>query len=458
MLNISKDEINIPGLEKDYSAFSKISNPNAARAIGAWLLGFFLLFVLILFLPWTQNINAKGKLTTLRPDERPQTIHSTLDGRIERWYVAEGDTVRKGDTIVFLSEIKDDYFDPKLVDRTEEQIDAKTGSIGAYGLKADALNNQIENLRATMQLKISENENKVRQTIFKVQSDSMDMEAGKINLQIAETQFARWDTLYKLDLKSRTDWEEKRNKLQESRAKLVSLQNKLGVSSSELLNARISLQNVQNEYLEKIAKAESDRQSAFSSRFESEAEVAKMENQVANYRTRVGYRYITAPQDGFVNKALTPGIGETVKQGDAIVSILPLHYEIAAELYIRPVDFPLVKKGESVRLEFDGWPSLFFSGWPGASFGTFGGTIFAVENNISDNGMYRILVQPDPNDEPWPDPLRIGSGANAFALLNNVPVWYEIWRQLNSFPPEYYDGSMDKKPEEKPKAPKIKIK
>jgi hypothetical protein len=24
-------------------------------------------------------------------------------------------------------------------------------------------------------------------------------------------------------------------------------------------------------------------------------------------------------------------------------------------------------------------------------------------------------------------------------LLNDVPVWYEIWRQLNGFPPEYYE-------------------
>jgi multidrug efflux pump subunit AcrA (membrane-fusion protein) len=167
MLNISDNEIHIPGLETDYSAFSKISRPNAARAIGAWLFGFFILFILVLFLPWTQNINAKGNLTTLRPDERPQTIHSTLDGRIERWFVNEGDTVRKGDTIVFLSEIKDDYFDPLLVDRTQSQITAKTGSIGAYGLKAGALDNQIKNLFATMELKISENENKVRQAAFK---------------------------------------------------------------------------------------------------------------------------------------------------------------------------------------------------------------------------------------------------------------------------------------------------
>jgi len=51
--------------------------------------------------------------------------------------------------------------------------------------------------------------------------------------------------------------------------------------------------------------------------------------------------------------------------------------------------------------------------------------------------------------------LRIGSGANGFALLNDVPLWYEVWRQLNAFPPNYYDPESITKPE---KLPKIKTK
>ena len=139
---------------------------------------------------------------------------------------------------------------------------------------------------------------------------------------------------------------------------------------------------------------------------------------------------------------MKPGIGETVKEGEAIVSIVPLDVQLAAEIYIRPVDLPLVKKGQTLRLEFDGWPAIIFgSGWPAASFGTFGGQVYAVENNISKNGLYRVLIEEEDSIlEPWPEPLRVGSGVKAFALLNDVPVWYELWRQLNGFPPEYYTG------------------
>ncbi len=440
MLNISRNRVDEEIQKERYESFREILSLPLARSLAYWLLGILGLLVIGLFMPWTQNIQAKGKLTTLMPGERPQTIHSTIDGRIEYWFVNEGDTVSQGDTIVFLSEIKDAYFDPQLVDRTSQQAVAKAAAAGSYSDKARALSRQIEALIATMELKVDQLQNKVRQAQLKVESDSIDLIATDIALGIAEAQFQRWDTLYKREIKSRTEWEEKRNKYQEAQAKIVSQRNKLDIARNELINARIELSNVRNEYQEKIAKAESDRQSALSSQYASEADVSKLENQVANYEQRVNFRYITAPQDGFINRALKPGIGETVKAGEAVVSILPLQYHLAAELYVRPVDLPLIRKGEQVRLEFDGWPSIVFSGWPNASFGTFGGIVYAVETNISNNGLYRVLISPDPQDEDWPELLRPGAGTNGFALLDDVPLWFEIWRQLNGFPPNFYQG------------------
>lgn len=439
MLNISPNRIDEDIINGPYTSFDKILNMPLARNLAYWLGGILLGLILILFMPWTQNIQATGNLTTLQPDERPQTIHSTIDGRIEAWYVNEGDTVNRGDTIVFLSEIKDEYFDPRLVERTQEQAAAKANAVEAYRDKANALARQIQNLNAAMELKVNQLQNKVQQGQLKVISDSNALERADVALNIAEIQFRRADTLYKRDIYSRAEWEEKRNKVQEARAKRVEQSNKLDIARNELANAEIELRNVRNEYGEKIAKAESDRQSAISAGQDAQASVAKLNNQVSNYEQRVRFRYILAPQDGFINRALKPGIGETVKSGEAIVSILPIHYHLAAEIFLRPVDLPLIRRGEKVRLEFDGWPAIVFSGWPNASFGTFGGIVYAVETNISPNGKYRVLIEPDPNDEPWPELLRPGAGTNGFALLNDVPLWYELWRQLNGFPPNFYE-------------------
>ncbi len=460
MLNISDNRINQEVISSEYGAFSKVFSPKLVQALTYWLIGFIVFIICVLFLPWTQNIAARGNLTTLRPGQRPQTIESTVAGRIEHWYVNEGDSIQKGDTILYLSEIKDEYFDPELLGRTKAQIDAKVQSANAYNDKALSLYQQIEALEASMILKIDMARNKVTQSRFKVSADSIDLRAAQVSDSVAILQLARWDTLFKQDLKSRTDLEKMRKIRQEANAKLIAQENKLAESRVALTNATVAFNNVRNEFQEKLAKAESDRQSALSDRFDTEAQIQKMENQLTNYSQRAGFRYIRAPQDGIINKALKPGIGETVKEGEAVVSIVPKEVQLAAEIFVRPVDVPLIKKGQQVRLEFDGWPAIIFgSGWPDATFGTFGGKVFAVENNISDNGLYRVLVEEaHPDTEPWPALIRVGSGVNSFALLNDVPVWYEIWRKLNGFPPQYYTGSEGKSglKEEKTKSGKVK--
>ena len=117
---------------------------------------------------------------------------------------------------------------------------------------------------------------------------------------------------------------------------------------------------------------------------------------------------------------------------------MPSDYDLAVETFIDPLDLPLIHIGEKVRIQFDGWPAIVFSGWPNASYGTFGGKVVAIETFISDNGKYRVLLAPDPEEEAWPKDIRVGSGANTIALLEDVPIWYELWRQLNGFPPNYY--------------------
>ena len=209
--------------------------------------------------------------------------------------------------------------------------------------------------------------------------------------------------------------------------------------------------HLMNEDLKQVydfAKAESELNSTMSYIYNSEADLSKMNNEYSNLKIRSTYYYITAPQDGYVVKALKQGIGETIKEGESIVSIMPLHPKLAVELYVKPMDVPLLQKGSKVRLQFDGWPALVFSGWPDVGFGTFGGRV-AVIDNIDSKGNYRILVVPDPSEDPWPKPLRVGTGANGWAMLKDVPIYYEIWRQLNGFPPDYIEKEEEKKEKEK---------
>lgn len=438
MLNISKysleNKVNLEEFEAGKRAFHK----RHYKYFNRFLLGFSIVLLVILFLPWTQTVSGKGYVTTLMPEHRPQTIQSPIPGRIEKWYVQEGETVEKGDTILHISEVKGKYFDPELLERTEEQLQAKSGSVDSYTEKIKALSGQINALDEEQNLKTRQAMNKLHQAELKIQSDSIDLEAAKANLEIAKTQLERTRQLQKEGLKALPDLEEKGQKLQDVRAKVISLGNKLLTSRNELINAELEINRIKAEYGDKVSKAQSDLHTARSNQFDAEAQVSKLQNDYSNYAIRNQMYYVLAPQKGHINRALKAGLGETFKEGERLVEIMPAEFELAVETYVDPIDVPLLHTGEKVRVQFDGWPAIIFSGWENLSYGTYGARIVAIDNFISENRKYRVLLAPDTEDHPWPKGVRIGSGATTLALLEEVPIWYEIWRNLNGFPPDFY--------------------
>ncbi len=444
MLNISNKRIESKIDKKLYPSFGMVKDYKAGKIFTKLLIVSFVILCCVLFLPWTQNIQSKGQVTSLQPDQKPQTIHSVIAGRIEKWHVNEGDYVKKGDTILFISEVKDAYFDPNLLGRTEDQIKSKELAVDSYMEKVKSLDAQIDALFNTKKLKIEQGKNYIKQASLKIQVDSINVQVAKSNLKIANEQMTRMEALYKSGLKSLTDFETRKVKLQELQAKKINAENKLLSSRNQLINAKVELSTIENQYRDKLSKAESEKYSALSAMYDAEALVTKMQNQYMNYSVRTGFYHITAPQNGYITKALKSGIGETVKEGEDIVNIMPAHYELAVAMYVRPMDLPLINIGQNIRFIFDGWPTIVFSGWPNLSYGTFGGKVIAIDNSISSNGQYRILVAQDPEENAWPSELRVGSGANGMALLKNVPIWYELWRHLNGFPPDYY-AIQDKK-------------
>ncbi|NJC25431.1 HlyD family secretion protein [Neolewinella antarctica] len=459
MLNISENSIDERVKLHEFDSFKLMRSVHAEK----WILLVFgsLVFIILgcLFVPWTQNINAKGYVNTRDPSQRPQGMQAVIPGRIQEWYVQEGDFVYAGDTIAHLTEIKSEYFDSSLVERTREQIDAKLTGIQAYDDKSSALSNQYSQLERGLLLKREQISNKAQQARNKITIDSADLVAFEANLEIAENQLERFKEMYDKGVKSLTDFQDKELKVQETRAKVTSQRNKLMNQRRELTNAIIEQSLVEREYGEKLAKADSDRQSVLSARSESVGATAKLENQYSNYAFRQQFYYITAPQDGYVTKTMKKGLGELIKEGDDIATIAPTEFDLTVEMFVKPQDLPLVNIGEEARLRFDGWPAIVISGWPEASTGIFTGEVVAVDRFISENGQYRILISPMSSKRSWPKELRVGTGAQAFVLLNDVPIWYELWRQLNGFPAQFYDEDAKDAPKElKRKAPGKSIK
>lgn len=456
MLNITNNTIESKVVQENYSAFNTLRAKKHSTALIKILLIMGFVALTAMFLPWTQNIRSKGYVTTLLPDQRPQTIQALIGGKIEKWYVREGQVVQAGDTILKVTEVKEDYLDPELLERTQGQINAKIGSADSYEKKAQRLEEQYQALLKGREIKLTQNEIKIQTTKLKIESDSMELVAIQLKQAITEKQLVRIKSLYDDGIKSLTDLEAKRMSVQEANAKATSLINKINAHRNELDNLVANKLGIINDYADKLAKSSSDRMSALSSKFDSDASVNKLKSQFNAYEVRQKNYFITSPIDGMITESLQNGIGEIIKNGDEVVNIVPTEYQLAVETYVEAFDMPLLAIGEKVRIQFDGWPAIVFSGWPNNSSGTFGGKIFAIDNDVSKNGKYRILVAPDEEDKAWPEQLRVGGGANTITLLKDVRVGYEIWRQLNGFPPDFYE----KEEEEalKTKAPLRKFK
>jgi adhesin transport system membrane fusion protein len=409
------------------------------RMLGRVMLALLGVFIIVLFLPWRQTIPGRGTVTALRPEDRPQTVQNQIGGRIEHWAVREGEKVEKGDTILIISETSQSYFDPELPLRLREQLTAKEGNEGAASQKMEATAAQMRALTKGLRIQLSAAQNKVTQAENVVSIDSADLVAVKRFFEISKSRLARYEAGYLNGLFSLTDIESRRLKLQEDNAKVVSQQNKLSNSIQSLLNARIELDNIRAEYDQALAKAQSEMSSALSSKVSAQGEIAKLRNEISNTDIRRGLYVVRAPQTGFVVKTLKAGIGENIKEGESIATLQPEAPLIAAEIYVDAMDVPLILMNSDVRLQFEGWPSVQFSGWPSVAVGTFAGKVSVIDLVSSTTGKYRLLIKPtDPvpvKDQPWPKQLRQGSGVYGRVILRSVPVWYEIWRQLNGFPP-----------------------
>ncbi|MCE7062245.1 HlyD family secretion protein [Dyadobacter sp. CY343] len=407
--------------------------------LGKIMLVLLLVFVVGLFLPWRQTIPGRGYVTALRPEDRPQTVQNQIGGRIEHWAVREGEHVNKGDTILVISETSQSYFDPQLPLRLQEQLRAKEGSEGAAAQKMAATVAQMDALRAGLTIKLNSARNKVRQAENNVQIDSADLVAVQRFFDIAKSRLTRYEAGYEKGLFSLTDIESRRLKLQEDNAKVISQQNKLNNSVQSLRNAQIELDNIKAEYDQSLAKAQSELSSALSSKVSAQGEISKLRNEISNNDIRRGLYVVRAPQAGFVVKTLKAGIGENIKEGESIATLQPDSPLVAAEIYVDAMDVPLILNNSDVRLQFEGWPSVQFSGWPSVAVGTFAGKVSVIDLVSSEGGKYRLLVRPaDPvpdKDQPWPKQLRQGSGVYGRVILESVPLWYEIWRLLNGFPP-----------------------
>lgn len=208
------------------------------------------------------------------------------------------------------------------------------------------------------------------------------MIANENETTLLKDQFERQLAMYKQGLVSQTQLQQRDIQYQNAVAKKITTENKIAQTQQELLNIRIEQNSVEQEYTEKINKAEGDKFQYLGQIANALGDVSKLENQVSNYTIRNEMYIVTAPQDGQIVQANKSGIGEILKDGETITIIVPSRVDYAVEMFIKPMDLPLIDIGQSVRFTFDGFPAIVFSGWPESSYGTFAGKVVFLKTPL----------------------------------------------------------------------------
>jgi hypothetical protein len=161
-------------------------------------------------------------------------------------------------------------------------------------------------------------------------------------------------------------------------------------------------------------------------------EIQKIASQISKFNTSL----VKAEKDGYIIRILKNNKNQYIKKGETVLIFSPVVNKRAVLLKVNDFDMPLIKEGLETRIWFYGWPAIQIPGWPKIRYGTYSGKIEKIDPILHDGKYYYAYIT-ETKEEPWPksDTLRIGTKATVWIALSTVPIWYELWRKINAFPP-----------------------
>ena len=447
-----------------FASLKAARTPWPARWFGRLLLLLFVAApVVLVFVPWQQTVRGRGQVVAFAPTERKQVVTALVGGQVKKWYVVEGSKVKAGDPIVDI-----DDNDPGLAERLEAQRKF------LFSRKDAAEDEVAEQLRA---VKAQEQAMAAAVAAAKANRDAAALvvdvsKQSKKNNEFAATfekrRYEMFDRLFRDKqfggLESELNRDDAKAKADRAQTDVTRADAEIKRAEAAVLTADSLALQAGATGLSAVALAHRDLHRAEQNRFGVERELQEIETRVERFKAR----FVKAPTDGVVFRisANAGAGGQFVKEGDELAVIVPDATDRVVELLVDGVDAPLIAahmertgRGPHVRLQFEGWPGVQFAGWPSVAVGTFGGRVRQIDATDDGFGRFRILVEPDelfPGDR-WPEGLylRQGNQAVGWVFLNRITLGYELWRQLNGFPPVVAPRAPDK---DESKPPKVKPK
>ena len=424
-------------------SWEAVQIPNRLRFSARLAVTLLLLFAFIIaFVPWTQTITATGQLSAYSPYERPQDIESQITGRLKKWHVYEGVRVQQGELILEMDDVDPNFMAPELLALLEKQKAALEQNRTAALERADQLTERIKAMKTIVKAAGPSAEARVRESDNKVRAAEQRIVSARIAVDTAELNVNRTQELATRGLASQRELELAIQSAIASNAERQGAEAMLKEAQQAMKALSFGRDQINADVLQRLLDAEASRAGALADAAHAAEQVANVELRLSNATQRRVAGRILAPIDGTVVRMAQVGIGETVRPGDKLVRISPTSIDKAIEMKADGIDAPLLNVGRKVKLLFYGIPAIPLPAWPDTMYGTFTGVIKVVDQVDDGKGNYRFWVIPDPEDKPWPEQTHIRQGTKVmgWVILNRVPLWYELWRRFNLFPPDYQEG------------------
>ncbi|MEK9629923.1 MAG: HlyD family efflux transporter periplasmic adaptor subunit [Nitrospinota bacterium] len=414
--------------------------PRRLSAWGWFAIAIFIWFaVALLFVPWTQTVTVQGKLSAYSAIERPQEVHAQIAGSLQRWYVHEGDSVKKGDLVLKLGDVNPKFMAPDLIKRLDESREALKQKRQAALDRAGILEERILEMTSLVDAAGSTATARVMEAEQKVLSAEQKTASAKIAKETAELNLERSKALEADGLVSRRQLELAIQAAIQADATLKGA----GAELEETQKARAALEfnrdKIDAELVQKLLDTKSKRAAAIGTAAKVSKELADLKLTRSNAIQRRKASKVLAPVEGTVVRLTTIGLGEIVNSGDLLFTIVPKRAKPALEMWANAIDAPLLKPGRPVRILFQGVPAIPLPAWPELMAGTYDGKIKVVDQSASEGGQFRFWVEEEKGRRHWPPQLHVRQGTQVmgWVILNRVPLWYEMWRRFNLFPPDY---------------------
>jgi multidrug efflux pump subunit AcrA (membrane-fusion protein) len=402
-----------------------------------------LLFLIIFFVPWTQTVTVTGQLSAYTPYERPQDIEAQITGRIKKWHVNEGDEVKEGELILELDDYDPNFMAPDLLAFLDQRKQALEQTRIAALVRVKQLDKRIPEMRNLVNTAVPSADARVVEAGNKVREAHQKVEAARIAAVTAALNLERHQQLLKRGLVSEREVELAIQGDIASQADLKGAQENLQAAEQAMKSLGFGRDQVSAEMLQRLLDAQAARDASVAEAGKAADQLAEVSLRLSNAEQRRLAGKIVAPIHGTVVKMAKVGVGETVRQGDRLVRLSPTSMDKAIEMTADGLDAPLLNIGRKVKILFYGIPAIPLPAWPELMAGTYDGVIKVVDQVDDGKGNYRFWVVPAPGDRAWPEQshVRQGTKAMGWVILNRVPLWYELWRRFNLFPPDYEERS-----------------